>query len=226
MKWLDYWQQLASTEQDPLRQVARVRSQGDFEQEDIEKLAGHLAHLLDLQPGDRLLDLCCGNGLLTQRLATRCADITGVDLAPAMIQTAKAQFSAPNISYLVGNVVEVDRLVNGPFDKILLHFSFQYLERKEGEQALAAMSKLLTPTGRIVLGDVPERERLVNFYRNPLIRARYKLDRLRGKDNMGKFWSTAELQQAIAPLGLQLNRKAQPEGFPYAHYRADFVIYR
>ena len=38
--------------------------------------------LLDLQPGDRVLEIGCGQGHLTKRLADRGIDITGIDANP------------------------------------------------------------------------------------------------------------------------------------------------
>ncbi len=44
---------------------------------------------LDPRPGERLLDLACGTGAVAEDAAARGADVTGVDLAPALIETAR-----------------------------------------------------------------------------------------------------------------------------------------
>ena len=60
---------------------------------------------LDPQPGVKWLDLACGTGAVAGRAAQRGADVTGVDLAPALIETAKerAQEQGLDIDYRVGD---------------------------------------------------------------------------------------------------------------------------
>lgn len=187
-------------------------------------LIKHLTQLLDLRPQDYLLDLCCGNGLLTQRLAPACRRVVAIDMAPAMIAIAKEHFSAPNVTYLCGNVVDASTLVEGPFDKILLQFSFQYLDPKEAQLALASMKQLIRPSGKVLLGDVPELAKLDRFYPSLLDRTRYHYQRLRGNNPMGKFWSMEELSAIARPLGLRAVRLEQPTHFPYASYRMDVLL--
>src|SRR5215211_6082385 len=43
---------------------------------------------LDSKPGVRWLDLACGTGAVAERAAQAGADVTGVDLAPVLIETA------------------------------------------------------------------------------------------------------------------------------------------
>ena len=62
-----------------------------------ERVAGTIADIhervverLDPRPGRRWLDLACGTGAVAEQAAARGADVTGVDLAPALIETATA----------------------------------------------------------------------------------------------------------------------------------------
>jgi ubiquinone/menaquinone biosynthesis C-methylase UbiE len=57
--------------------------------EHYEPLLQHLARAIDAQPGERVLDVATGTGALAVRLASVGADVTGVDFAPALIETAK-----------------------------------------------------------------------------------------------------------------------------------------
>jgi ubiquinone/menaquinone biosynthesis C-methylase UbiE len=69
---------------------------------DIHEL---LIERLDPQPGNRWLDLACGTGAMAERAAARGATVTGLDLAPALIDTARerAREQGLSIDYVVGD---------------------------------------------------------------------------------------------------------------------------
>ena len=225
MNWARYWEQWARAQGgDPQRQVARTRFGRPLEEADTQRVVNHLLDLLDLRPGDTLLDVCCGNGLLTRRLAAHCREVVGMDVAAAMIETARSSHSASNITYLCGPAEELDQLTDRIFDKMLIQFSFQYFERKNGAVLLENMSEKLAPGGLIVLGDVPDRALLRQFYRSWRSRRKYAWDRLWRRSEMGKFWSKKEIELLANRAGLLAAWLPQPEVLPYAHYRVDVVL--
>jgi len=56
----------------------------------VHKLAGGLLEWLNVQPGERVLDLGCGDGQLTSRIAATGAEVCGVDASAAMVEAARA----------------------------------------------------------------------------------------------------------------------------------------
>ena len=56
----------------------------------VYNLAGGVFEWLDPQPGERILDIGCGNGELTLRLMATGAQVTGVDISPDMLAAARA----------------------------------------------------------------------------------------------------------------------------------------
>jgi 23S rRNA-/tRNA-specific pseudouridylate synthase/SAM-dependent methyltransferase len=73
--------------------------------------------LVDPKPGDRILDVACGEGELCRRFRDAGADVTGVDLAPTLIAAAAARDSGPHLRYIVGDarrLNELDLIANAP----------------------------------------------------------------------------------------------------------------
>ena len=93
--------------------------------------------LLDVRPGMRVLDLACGPGTLTRRLATGVApggEVVGVDLAPGMIELARSAGIA-NARFQVMDMERLD-FDDGSFDAAACGHGLQFagdLSRALGE---------------------------------------------------------------------------------------------
>ena len=71
-------------------------------------VSAHLLRTADLQPAERALDVACGAGLIARLAAARvgpAGSVTGIDLAPDMIDVAKGMPSpaGPHIEWHVGD---------------------------------------------------------------------------------------------------------------------------
>jgi SAM-dependent methyltransferase len=81
----------------------------------------HLAVMdrLEPQPGQRLLDLACGTGAVAELAARTGAQVVGVDIAPALIDQAKARAAERGLSidYRVGDA-EALELEDASFDLV------------------------------------------------------------------------------------------------------------
>jgi trans-aconitate methyltransferase len=57
----------------------------------VAELGAAALDLLDPKPGERILDIGCGDGTLTERIADRGADVVGIDNSPEMVGAARAK---------------------------------------------------------------------------------------------------------------------------------------
>ncbi|MDX1418956.1 MAG: class I SAM-dependent methyltransferase [Rubricoccaceae bacterium] len=220
MDWQTFWDRLGETP-DAHQQVGR-RADAPVSDELLDRIADDVAAKLDLRAEHTLLDVCCGNGLLTERLAARCARVTGADFSPVQIAEARKR-DVPNATFVVADALRLGDTVDEPFDRVVCYFSFQYFDTyRKGEQALREMANRLAPGGVLLLGDVPDRARWGAFYTTPRSRLRARLATLRGTNPMGKFWSRRELDRLGRGLGLRGTPLSQPDDFLYAHYRFDY----
>jgi SAM-dependent methyltransferase len=97
-----------------------------------------------------VLDVGCGMGRLTARIARTGARVTGIDLSPAMIERAVSMNGADNIRYVCGDVLAAD-LPLAVFDCVISAATFHHMPP---EIALNRMTQLLRPGGRLIIHDI------------------------------------------------------------------------
>ncbi|MEH2350681.1 MAG: methyltransferase domain-containing protein [Nostoc sp.] len=103
-----------------------------------------LLKFLNPQPGESILDLGCGTGQLTEKIAQAGAEVMGVDYASEMIEKARENY--PHIRFEVADAREfqVDKPLDAVFSNAVLHWV------KEADSAIASIHKSLKPGGRFV----------------------------------------------------------------------------
>ena len=109
--------------------------------------------LLSLVPVDAVsvLDVGCGLGRLTVKLASSNREVTGVDLSPEMIARAQKEGrGAPRLTFLCGDFLERDFTAQ-QFDCVI---SAAMLHHVPEDVAVPWMVELLRPGGRLVIHDV------------------------------------------------------------------------
>ncbi|MGC5033394.1 NAD-dependent epimerase/dehydratase family protein [Micromonospora sp. DT229] len=101
--------------------------------------------------GQHVLDLGCGVGRLLPGLAARCGHVTGVDIAPGMLERARARVAdAPNAQLLLGSVADVP-LPDASVDAVVCLGVFEHVPAEFRERALTEAARLLRPGGRLLL---------------------------------------------------------------------------
>lgn len=110
--------------------------------------------LLEIRDGELVLDVACGNGVMTRRLASLGALVVGSDFSEVFIERARARTPAEladRISYQVVDATREDELLAlgvDRFDAIVCNQAF--MDMATIEPLLRAARRLLRPTGRFV----------------------------------------------------------------------------
>jgi len=225
MNWQSFWDKMARNSKNQHQQVGRISSRMPINDIITQNIIKHITQVLQLYPGDSLLDVCCGNGFLAHQLAKRCRRVVGIDISHAQIHLALHDHNAVNTTYYQGDALELSKLIPQTFDKILLYFSFQYFESVEaGSQVVGEMAKLLHPKGRILIGDVPDSQYFFKYYNTPKRYLSYLYKKARKKNDMGKFWKTKEMEAIAKEHGLKLSILPQPKHLPFSYYRTDYLL--
>jgi SAM-dependent methyltransferase len=122
----------------------------------------------------RVLDLCCGTGLMTAELARRGMEVVGVDASPAMLARARARLG-PDVQICLS--VLPDLPVAGPFDAAVSTLDgLNYLSLEDLRRTFAAVGDRLRRGGWMVF-DVHAESALVFLRDHPVIHGEQGGDR-------------------------------------------------
>lgn len=102
-----------------------------------------LLKLLSPQPGERILDLGCGTGQLTEKIALAGSEVMGIDLDSEMIEKAKLNY--PHLQFAVADARNFQvQPVDAVFSNAVLHWI------PEPDAVVRCLKQALKPGGRFV----------------------------------------------------------------------------
>jgi trans-aconitate methyltransferase len=103
-----------------------------------------VVQLLNPQPGERILDLGCGPGQLTHRIAEAGAEVVGLDASPAMIGQARQNF--PKLRFVLEDAVRMT--FQNEFDAVFSNAALHWMLDASG--VARAVARALRTDGRFV----------------------------------------------------------------------------
>jgi ubiquinone/menaquinone biosynthesis C-methylase UbiE len=106
------------------------------------------------QPGELLLDACCGPGNLTASFAPHVREYVGIDFTPAMLQKATARAAAgglTNTRFEHHDALALD-YPTGSFDVVVNRFTLHHMP--DPAAALCEWARVLKPGGRLGIFDM------------------------------------------------------------------------
>jgi SAM-dependent methyltransferase len=110
--------------------------------------------LLNINQGERILDLACGNGQFARKMAVLGAYVTATDFAENMIEIAKAK-SSPGIQYEIVDITleaDLEKLAGNSYDKIVCTMAL--MDVPDIKPLANYLSKLLKAGGVFVFSTI------------------------------------------------------------------------
>ena len=97
-----------------------------------------------VQPGDRVLDACCGTGDLALAAEREGGIVTGLDFSPAMLDRARRK--SDTVTWIQGDLLALP-FEDGTFDAATVGFGVRNVE--DIEAGLRELRRVLRPGGRL-----------------------------------------------------------------------------
>jgi SAM-dependent methyltransferase len=165
---------------------ARYRKSGAF----VPELGLPVVELLDPRPGERILDLGCGDGVLTRAIADLGADVVGLDRSVAQVAAARGLGLA--VAVADGAALPVRQAFDAVFSNAALHWM------RNPAAVIAGVRRALKPGGRFV-GEMGGHGNIAAIA-SALVAA---LDRRRlgGAESLPWYFPTAEEYGALLERG-------------------------
>ena len=114
-----------------------------------------------VQPGDAVLDACCGTGDLAIACARVGGRVTGLDFSEAMLERARRK--APQLEWLAGDLLALP-FADATFDAATVGFGVRNVD--DLERGLAELRRVLRAGGRLAILEITRpRGLLAPFYR-------------------------------------------------------------
>ncbi len=210
---------------DPCRQVGRTLHQQPMGATMFRSMLARVVDQLELQPDHRVLDLCCGNGLLSTEIAAHCRSVLAVDFSHELIKQMAAQRRL-NVTAIVADAVNVC-FRPASFDRILVAAAVQQFTEPEVIRLFERMASWLKPGGILLVTDVLDSERIWRFYDTEQRRGLYFEQTMAGAPILGTWINRTWLRHLACHAGFeQCVPMEQPSSYWYSHYRFDFVCRR
>ena len=152
--------------------------------------------------GARALDVGCGGGILSEALAAAGARVTGIDLAPRVLDVARLHLheTGASVDYRETSVETLAADMPGAFDVITCMEMLEHVP--DPGSVIAACATLLKSGGRLFLSTL---NRTPQAFGAAIVGAEYVANLLpRGTHHYAQFIRPSELAAALRGAGLEL----------------------
>ena len=134
---------------------------------DEQKVRRAMLEVVPLEPGDRVLDMCCGTGNTTFAIAERAGErskIEGVDLSRGQISVAKRQNRFSNVKFMVMDAAQTC-FGEGAFDKVVIPHALHEMPRSTRLAVLREANRVLKDGGTLAVMELDNPpSRLLRFF--------------------------------------------------------------
>lgn len=224
----DYWKNLYDTvSRTPgislQEQVGKTLNGKALSEDQVGLIVLSATEALKLEQQDVLVDLCCGNGLITEHLAPLADRAWGIDFSEGLIEVARQNSRTKKIEYAQGDVLKLDGKYFSGVRKVLMNESLQHFSSEEFGVLLECMASLEAGS-RVYFGGIPDLDKFETYYDTPEKLAFYQRREREGRPHSGTWWSQPEIVRIAKEHGFKPTVVAQKPSMVTSYYRFDLLL--
>ena len=145
--------------------------------------------MLEIAPGDRVLDVACGPGNFSRAFADAGGRVVGLDASRTMLEQAVREANPPNVRYVRGDAAALP-FPDAGFDAVCCFAALYFIEQPL--RAIDEIVRVLAPGGRVAL--------LASVVRGPVPAS--AADAVVRRATGTRMFGRDELTRALAERGL------------------------
>lgn len=207
-------------------QIRRTVNGKPVDDTQIVMIISRIRAMLDLQRGDILLDLACGNGALSSQLFDCLGGYQGVDFSARLIEVANKFFAQPpRFAFAHSGASEFIDAEAEPhrYTKVLCYGSFSYFNPEHAANVLSKLHNDFINVTHVFLGNLPDKGLAEEFYGVGKVNVSELLD---NESPIGIWRSRDEFITLARDYGWRAAISVMPEDYYAAHYRYDVLLTR
>jgi SAM-dependent methyltransferase len=209
-------------------QVLRTPHGKPVGREQVAMIIEAIARGLAIAPDDVVLDLCCGNGAITDPILARCRGGVGVDISPYLVEVARVNFERPpDCLYRLCDALEYVETTDDTdrITKVMCYGAFQALPEVKAAGVLLALRRRFPGLQRVFIGNLPDLDRAGIFFRQDCGLEPWSLHDLKRHDTHFGIWRTEdEVTKLASANGWCAEISRMPRSYYSAHFRLDAVL--
>ena len=171
-----------------LWQVGKTVNGKVVSEDHLEIIIKTIINRLKLNKNDNLLDVGCGNGLLTKKIAEYVFSATGVELTPELFEIANKYNLGNNIRYINDNILKFDEKDTKKYSKVYLYEVIQHLNYQEANELFYKLNEITVSNATIFIGGVLDVEKKWEFFDSEERRGVYFTSLLSGGSSLGTWY--------------------------------------
>jgi ubiquinone/menaquinone biosynthesis C-methylase UbiE len=220
--WIDFWKDhgASSNKSDIQTQVLRTLNKKPISNDLWEYTLEEIDKIFIINQNDRVLDLCCGNGLLSQHFVEKGATVVAVDVSDELL----SQMNHVDAIKTINSDIRHLEFKAGSFDKVIIYAGIQYLTNKEAVELLKRVYSWLKPEGVLFIGDIPDVSKLWSFYNSVERKKAYFDNLLNDTAIVGNWYDIQWLESLTSFIGFNFGTVIpQNPKLIYSNFRFDFL---
>lgn len=216
--WKLFWEEYRNTQSEDeyalFYQVGKTVNKDAVSQEIFEKMIEDIRLKLNLTLSDTLLEMCCGNGLISKPLGNFVNEIYAFDFTERLIETAQKYKNCNNIEYRVGDAKgDINSLFTfkSKPNKILMNDSLGYFNTKDLSKIV---EQIIDRPFDFYITGIPCDPLKWNFYNTEERRRRYQELCESGEnynDGIGMWWTCDDFFEIARIYNLDVFIESQPK---------------